>query len=149
VIAFLREIGVVTHEDFSRQEDIKPSSDRSFGLVIATFFLIITFWPLFRGESVRWWALAVAAVFAALALMWTAALAPLNKLWTKLGVLLYRVISPIVLGLLFYVTLTPIALVMRLLGKDPLRLRRDPDAASYWIDRSPPGPAPESMKNQF
>jgi len=81
-------------------------------------------------------------------LRWTAALAPLNKWWTKLGLLLYRVVSPIVLGLLFYVTLTPIALVMRLLGKDPLRLRRDPDAASYWIDRSPP-PAPESMKNQF
>jgi len=137
------------HEDFSRQENVKPSSDRSFGLVIAAVFLIITFWPLIRGESGRWWALAVAAVFAALALLWTAALAPLNKCWTKLGVLLYRVVSPIVLGLLFYVTVTPIALVMRLLGKDPLRLRRDPDAASYWIDRTPPGPTPESMKNQF
>jgi Saxitoxin biosynthesis operon protein SxtJ len=139
----------VAHEDFSRQEDIKPSSDRSFGLVIATVLLLITFWPLIRAEPVRWWALAVAAVFATLALLWTAALAPLNKWWTKLGLLLYRVVSPIVLGLLFYVTVAPIALVMRLLGKDPLRLRRDPDAASYWIDRTPPGPAPGSMKNQF
>jgi saxitoxin biosynthesis operon SxtJ-like protein len=139
----------VTHEDFSRKEDIKPSSDRSFGLVIATVFLLITFWPLIRGEPVRWWALAVAGVFLALAVTWTAALAPLNKCWTKLGLLLYRVVSPIVLGLLFYMTVAPIALVMRLLGKDPLRLRRDPDAASYWIDRTPPGPAPESMKNQF
>ena len=139
----------MTHENFSRQEDIKSSSDRSFGLVIATVFLIITLWPLIRGEPTRWWALAVATVFAALALLWTAALAPLNKCWTKLGVLLYRVLSPIVLGLLFYVTVTPIALLMRLLGKDPLRLRRDPDAASYWIERTPPGPAPESMKNQF
>jgi Saxitoxin biosynthesis operon protein SxtJ len=144
-----REIGVVTHEDFSRQEDIKPSSDRSFGLVIATFFLIITFWPLIHAEAVRWWALAVAAAFAVVALVWTAALAPLNKCWTKLGILLYRIVSPIVLGLLFYVTVTPIALIMRLLGKDPLRLRRDPDAASYWIDRTPPGPGPESMTNQF
>jgi len=139
----------VTHEDFSRQEKIKPSSDRSFGLVIATVFLIITFWPLIRGQPVRWWALGVAAVFAALALLWTAALAPLNTGWTKLGVLLYRVVSPIVLGLLFYVAVMPVGLLMRVLGKDPLRLRRDPDAASYWIDRMPPGPAPESMKNQF
>ena len=77
------------------------------------------------------------------------ALAPLNKWWTKLGVLLYRIVSPVVLGLLFYLTVTPIALLLRLLGKDPLRLRRDPDGASYWIDRTPPGPAPESMKNQF
>ena len=120
----------MTHEDFSRQENIKPSSDRSFGLVIAAFFLLIAFWPLIRGEPVRWWALAVAAVFAVLALMWTAALAPLNKWWTKLGILLYRVVGPIVLGLLFYVTVTPIALLMRLRGKDPLRLRRDPDAFS-------------------
>jgi hypothetical protein len=139
----------VTHEDFSRQEDFKPASDRSFGLVIATVFLVIAFWPLVRGEPVRWWALAVAAVFAALALTWTAALAPLNKWWTKLGVLLYRVVSPIVLGLLFYVAVVPVGLLMRVLGKDPLRLRRDPDAASYWIDRTPPGPTPDSMKNQF
>jgi hypothetical protein len=84
------EVGgpTVTHEDFSRQEDIKPSSDRSFGLVIATFFLIITFWPLIHAEAVRWWALAVAAAFAVVALVWTAALAPLNKCWTKLGILL-------------------------------------------------------------
>src|SRR5260370_8489098 len=95
------------HEDFSRQEDIKPSSDRSFGLMIATVFLTVTLWPLIPAEPVRWWALAVAAVFAVLALMWTAALAPLNKWWTKLGVLLYRVFNPIVPALLFYVLVTP------------------------------------------
>src|SRR5438093_9339984 len=140
----------MTHEDFSsRHQQTKPSSNRSFGLIIASFFLIVTFWPLVRAEPVRWWALGVAAVFAALALLWTSALAPLNKWWTKLGVLLYRIVSPVVLGLLFYLTVTPIALLLRLLGKDPLRLRRDPDGASYWIDRTPPGPAPESMKNQF
>jgi hypothetical protein len=91
----------------------------------------------------------VAAVFAALALLWTAALAPLNKWWTKLGALLYHVVSPIVLGLLFYVTVTPIALLMRVLGKGPLRLRLDPNAASYWIDRTPRRGRTESMKNQF
>ena len=139
----------MTHEDFSREEEIEPSSDRSFGLVVAAFFLIVGFWPLVRAQPIRWWALGVAAVFALLALLWTAALAPLNRLWVKLGALLYKVVSPVVMALLFYVTVTPIALLMRLLGKDPLRLRRDPDAASYWIDRTPPGPSPESMKNQF
>jgi hypothetical protein len=139
----------VTHEDFNRQEDIKPSSDRSFGLIVATFFLIITFWPLIHTEPIRWWALGVASVFAALALLWTAALAPLNRLWTKLGLLLYRIVNPVVMVFLFYVTVTPIALFMRMLGKDPLQLRRDSDAASYWIHRTPPGPTPESMKNQF
>ena len=139
----------MSHEDFSRQEHIKPSSDRSFGLLIATFFLIIAFWPLMHAEQIRWWALGVAAVFAALALLWMSVLAPLNKLWTKLGILLYKITSPVVLALLFYVTVTPIAMLMRVLGKDPLRLRRDPNAASYWIDRMPAGPTPESMKNQF
>ena len=66
-----------------------------------------------------------------------------------MGVLLYTIVNPVVLGLLFYLTVTPIALLMRLLHKDPLRLRREPDATSYWIHRSPPGPTPESMKNQF
>jgi Saxitoxin biosynthesis operon protein SxtJ len=139
----------VTHEDFTRKEEIKASSDRSFGLVMAAFFLVMACWPLVRAQQIRWWALGVAAVFSVLALLWTAPLAPLNKLWIRLGLLLYKVVNPIVLGLLFYVTVTPIALLMRVLGKDPLRLRRDRDAASYWIDRTPPGPAPESMKNQF
>jgi len=139
----------MTHEDFSRQEEIKPSSDRSFGLVIAVFFVIVTFWPLVRAQPVRWWALILAAVFAALAVMWPATLAPLNKAWIKLGILLYKIIGPVVIALLFYLTVTPIALLMRILGKDPLRLRRDPDAASYWIDRTPAGLAPESMQNQY
>ena len=78
----------MTHEDFSRQEDIKPSSDRSFGLTIATFFLIVALWPLIHSEPVRWWALGVAAAFLVPALLCTAALAPLNKMWVRLGLLL-------------------------------------------------------------
>src|SRR4029450_5173361 len=144
-----RRPAAMTHEDFSRQEEIRPSSERSFGLVIAIFFLIVTFWPLTRAEPIRWWALGMAAVFAALALLWAPALPPLNKAWPKIGILLYRTVSPVVMAILFYVTVTPIALLMRLLGKDPLRLRRDPDASSYWIDTIPAGPAPESMKNQY
>ena len=139
----------MTHEDFSRQEKVKPSSDRNFGLVMAAFFTLVAFWPLVRAESIRWWALGVALVFLLLTLLWRAPLAPLNKMWMKLGALLYRIVSPIVMALLFYLTVTPLALLMRVLGKDPLRLRHDPNAASYWIERTPPGPAPDSMKNQF
>ena len=90
----------MTHEDFSRPDDIKPSSDRSFGLFFAAFFLIVALWPLIRTEPVRWWALAVGAIFTVLALLWTPALAPFNKLWLKLGLLLYTIVNPVVLGLL-------------------------------------------------
>jgi len=93
--------------------------------------------------------LALAVLFAGLALSWTAALAPLNRLWLRFGLLLYKVVQPLVLGLLFYGTVTPVGWLMRKAGKDPLRLRRDPAAQSYWVLRQPPGPAPESMKNQF
>jgi hypothetical protein len=76
-------------------------------------------------------------------------LASLNRLWIKLGVLLGKLVSPIALGVLFYGVLVPIGVVMRLTGKDPLRLKRDTGAASYWISRTPPGPPPDSMTNQF
>ena len=76
-------------------------------------------------------------------------LAPLNRLWLKFGLLLYKVMNPLILGLLFFVTIMPIGLIMRAFGKDFLRLRLDRQAASYWIDRRPPGPPPQSMKNQF
>ena len=139
------------HEDFSRKEKIQLSSDRSFGLVMAGFFVIISVTPLLHNppSAVRWWALSISVVFVALAFLWTAPLAPLNRIWGKLGELLFHVVSPIMLGLLFYLTVTPVGYVLRLVGKDPLRLRRDSAAKSYWILREPPGPAPESMKNQF
>ena len=139
----------MTHEDFSRKEEIHVSTERSFGLVMAVFFLIVALWPLITDRPIRWWAMAASAGFALLALLWPGVLTPLNKLWARVGILLHHVVSPVVLGLLFYVTVTPIAVLMRLVGKDPLRLRRDSKAASYWIERTPPGPTPDSMKNQF
>jgi len=139
------------HEDFTREEKVHGSSDRSFGLVMAAFFAIVALWPLLQGplSAIRWWALAIAAAFLALALLWTAPLRPLNQLWLKLGLLLSKVVSPVVLMVLFYATVTPIGVLMRWTGKDPLRLRRNSAAASYWIPREPPGPAPDSMKQQF
>jgi hypothetical protein len=76
-------------------------------------------------------------------------LRPFNRLWFRFGLLLSRVVNPLVMGLLFYFTVTPIGLIMRALGKDPLRLRFDRGARTYWIDRQPPGPEPETMRQQF
>jgi hypothetical protein len=118
-------------------------------LVFAVVFLLISLAPLRHGHAPRWWALAVAGVLALVALVRPKLLARINWLWTKLGLLLGKVVSPIALGILFYAVLTPLAVVMRLRGKDPLRLKLDPAADTYWILRKPPGPPPDSMGNQF
>jgi predicted membrane metal-binding protein len=137
------------HEDFSREEEVKAGTDRGFGLVFAGVFAIVSAISLWRSGTTWQWSLPVAAAFLTVALVYPRILAPLNRLWLKFGLLLYKVMNPLILGLLFFVTIMPIGLVMRALGKDFLRLRRDPAAKSYWIDRTPPGPPPQSMKNQF
>src|SRR5262249_10838160 len=130
-------------------QELRGSSDRSFGLVFAGFFLIVGTWPLVHGRPLRVWAVGVAAVFLIAALVNPTWLGPLNRLWLRLGLLLQLIVSPVVLGLLFFLTVTPIGLLMRLTGKDPLRLRFDPLARSYWVERRPPGPAPDTMRQQF
>jgi hypothetical protein len=137
------------HEDFSREEHVKAGSDRGFGQVFAGFFVLMSGLSWWRGHTAWHWALPVAAVFLILAYAYPKALSPLNKLWLKFGLLLYKVMNPLVLGLLFFLTIMPIGLVMRAFGKDFLRLRLEPGAKSYWIERTPPGPPPQSMKNQF
>lgn len=140
----------MAHEDLTREHHVAGSSDRSFGLVFAGVFLLIAGWPsLFHGEMPRWWASGVAIVFALIALLKPGLLAGPNRLWTRFGVLLGKVVGPIALGVVFYGVVTPVGAVMRLTGKDPLRLKRDPGADSYWIPREPPGPPPNSMTNQF
>jgi len=139
----------MAHEDLSREQAIEGSSDRSFGLVFAVVFLVIACWPLIHSETPHWWAIVVSAVFGAIALLRPALLAGLNRAWIKLGILLGKVVSPIALGILFYGVLTPIGALVRLSGKDPLRLKLDSGADSYWIPRKPPGPPPDSMTNQF
>jgi hypothetical protein len=137
------------HEFQAREEVIKISSERSFGLVFAGFFALLGALSLYHG-STRWhyW-LPLAALFAVLAYAVPSLLAPLNHLWAKFGLLLHMVVSPLVLGLLFYVGIAPIGFLMRLAGKDPMRRRFEPTAKSYWIIREPPGPAPETFKHQF
>lgn len=137
------------HEDFHREEAQSLPSNRSFGLIFAVVFLLIGGIPALRKHDPRWWALAVSTAFLLLGLMQSPLLTPLNRLWMRFGLLLHRFISPVILGLVFAVSVIPVGLVLRWLGKDPMRRRWEPDASSYWIPRTPPGPAPESMKNQF
>jgi hypothetical protein len=92
---------------------------------------------------------AASLFFLLFALVLPKALSPLNWVWTRFGLLLHQIVSPLVLGLLFLAVFTPMGLAMKLLGSDPLRLRFDPKAKSYWLERDPPGPAPESLKDQF
>jgi hypothetical protein len=137
-----------THESFDRDEAAQPGSDRTFGLVMAGALALLSLvngWHLGR---VWPWTSAAAVLFVIAALLWPSSLRPLNRLWMKLGLLLHRIVNPIVMGLLFYGTIWPTGLVMRMRGRDLLRLKRDPSAASYWIARAP-GPAPETMKDQF
>jgi len=137
------------HETLDRKEDIEVGSEKSFGIVFAVVFTLIALWPLFQGLSVRWWALAVAGVFLIAAFVAQPLLKPLNILWFKFGMLLYKFVNPIVMGLLYYTTIVPTGLIMRACGKDPLNRAFDAEANSYWIERDPPGPEPDSMKNQF
>lgn len=125
------------------------SSDRSFGLVFSVFFVVVGLLPLLGGHSIRLWSLGLSGAFLLLALFIPSVLAPANRVWTKFGMLLHSIVSPIALGILFFAVVTPTGFVMRLFGKDPLRLRFDPSPRSYWILRTPPGPDADSLKNQF
>lgn len=138
------------HEHTQRYvAEIKGSSDRAFGLVFSIVFALIAFYPMLAGSTIRLWSLIVAGIFLLLAMVVPGVLAPANRLWMKFGELLHRIVSPVALGIVFFVAVLPTGILLRLLGKDPLRLRMDPTAESYWIMREPPGPAAESLNNQF
>lgn len=137
-----------THESFARDEAVQPGSDRTFGLVMAGALALVSLLNGWHLGRIWPWTSAIAALFLLAALLRPSALLPLNRWWVKLGLLLHRIVNPIVMGLLFYGTIFPTGLVMRMRGRDLLRLKRDPSAESYWITRVP-GPAPETMKDQF
>jgi len=127
-------------------------SERSFGLLFAVVFAFISAYGWFLKD----WSLTVvlslvgvASMFVLLCFVAPSVLGPLNWLWLQLGQLLSKIFSPLVLGVIFFLLLTPLSLVTRLFGRDELRLKRQVSQTSYWIDRAPPGPAPESFKNQF
>lgn len=140
---------MAAHEDFTRTHDVKASSNRGFGWVFTGLFLVIGLWPLLFGGVLRWWSMIIAALFMLITLAAPALLTLPNRLWLRFGLLLNRLISPVVLAFLFYVVVTPIGALMRAVGKDNLRLRRKDAIESYWIKRDPPGPKPDSLHHQF
>jgi hypothetical protein len=137
------------HESYSRDETESGGSDRSFGIVMAVAFAVISLLNWWRDGHSWPWISGIAVLFLTAALFYPAALNPLNRLWLKFGLLLHKVVNPIVMALVFFGSVLPTGLIMRALGKDPLRRKPQPNANSYWIERRPPGPAPEAMKNQF
>ena len=128
---------------------VTVGSERSFGIVFACVFALIGLVPLLLGHGFRIWALVIAAAFLAAAYLAPRLLTPLNRLWFKFGLLLHHIVNPIVMALIFFGAVLPTAIMVRLFGKDLLRLKRDASAKSYWIERTPPGPEPESMTRQF
>ena len=137
------------HEDFSRKHEIRAASDRSFGIVFAVFFALVAVWPVIHRRPIHWWAFAVSGVLLLVTLVQPCYLHPLNRTWMRLAVLFNGIVTPIIMSLLFFGIFTPIAMLFRLQGKNPLRLGFERDSKSYWLERNPPGPPPESMARQF
>ena len=127
------------------EKKIKISSNRSFGIVFFVFFLIVSFYPLYFDDSLNIWALILSIIFLILGLINSIILTPLNILWFKFGMFLGRIISPIIMGMVFFFVVTPTGLLMKLFNKDLLRLKKK-DTKSYWITKSN---EKSSMKNQF
>ena len=126
-------------------DDIKIGSNKSFGIVFFVVFLLISLYPLLNNESIRIWSLIISIIFLILGILDSKILSPLNKIWFKFGIFLGKIISPINMGLIFFLVVTPTGFIMRLLGKDVLSLKYS-DHKSYWIEKNGPK---SKMKNQF
>ena len=132
--------------EISRHVSTVQSSEKSFGVVFSIVFLIVSSYPLINSESLRIWALVVSIIFFLLAFLTPKILVLPNKLWFKFGLLIGSIVAPIVMAFVYFVTVLPTGLIMRLLGKDLLKQKLDKNAKSYWVKRSEPM---GSMRNQF
>ena len=137
------------HENLDRIEEIKVSSNRSFGMVFTLVFLVVGIWQISTGKSLGWYFFASAILFFILTITFPYLLGPFNRVWFKFGLLLGQAVNPVILGLVFFLVVTPIGIVRRLLGKDSLHLKPKPNLKSYWIDRNSAGPKLGSMTKQF
>ena len=126
-------------------KDIKIGSNRSFGIVFFVVFLLISIYPFLKDGDIRLWSLIISIIFLFLGLLNSNVLIPLNKLWFRFGLLLGKIISPIIMGIIFFLVVTPIAIIMRLFKKDILNLEFK-ENNTYWIDKTGPK---SKMKNQF
>lgn len=135
--------------DLQEHSKVEVGSNRSFGLVFFVVFLLIGLFPLLGDGGVRLWSLIVAGIFLFFSFVFSEVLRPLNVLWFKFGMLLAKIVNPIVMFVIYILTIVPFGLGARLFGKDLLRIKFDKVRDSYWEEREPPGPKPESLKNQF
>ena len=126
-------------------DDIKISSNRSFGIVFFIVFFLIALYPLIYSKDIRIWSLLISLIFLILGSINSRILTPLNKLWFKFGILLGKIVSPIIMGIIFFLVVTPIGFIMRILGKDVLSLKFNTNK-TYWIEKTGPK---SKMKNQF
>ena len=126
-------------------DDIKIGSNRSFGIVFFIVFLLISIYPLINQGELRIWSLLISLLFLILGIINSKVLSPLNKVWFKFGIFLGKIISPIIMGIIFFLVVTPIAFLMRILKKDLLNLKYNKNS-SYWIEKTDPK---STMKNQF
>jgi len=126
-------------------DEIKISSNRSFGIVFFIVFLLVAIYPFFKNGDIRLWSLLVSSIFLILGLINSNILTPLNKIWFKFGIFLGKIISPVIMGIIFFLVVTPIGFIMRLMGKDVLSLKFN-NNKSYWIEKTGPK---SKMKNQF
>ena len=126
-------------------DEIKTSSNRSFGIVFFIVFLLVAIYPFFKNGDIRLWSLLVSSIFLILGLINSNILTPLNKIWFKFGIFLGRIISPVIMGIIFFLVVTPIGFIMRLMGKDVLSLKFN-NNKSHWIEKTDPK---SKMKNQF
>ena len=126
-------------------DDVKLSSNRSFGIVFFVVFLLVALYPLIHAEEIRLWSLIISIIFLILGLLNSKILGPLNKIWFKFGILLGKILSPLIMGIIFFLVVTPIGFIMRLLRKDVLNLKYNKNK-SYWIEKNGPK---SKMKNQF
>ena len=129
----------------SKINDIKISSNRSFGIVFFIFFLIIALYPLLNNQNIRLWSLIISMVFLILGLLNSNFLRPLNKIWFRFGLLLGKVVSPLIMSIIFFLVVTPIGIFMKVLGKDLINLKFN-NKKTYWIEKSGPK---SKMKNKF
>ena len=127
------------------QQKIKLPSNRNFGIVFSIVFLIIALWPLLSQSDIRIWSLIISGIFLVLGLINSKLLLPLNKIWFKFGIFLGKIISPLIMGIIFFLVVTPIGLIMKFLGKDLLNLKYN-KGKTYWIEKKGPK---SKMKNQF
>ena len=126
-------------------DEIKIGSNRSFGIVFCIVFLLVSIYPLINGENIRYWSLIISLIFLILGFLNSKALTPLNKIWFKFGIFLGRIISPFIMGIIFFFVVTPTGLLMKIFKKDLLNLKFN-DHKTYWIEKTEPK---SKMKNQF